>query len=141
MYELIYMSSATKKLSEEEIHLLLFQARHYNIGNGITGVLLYIEGDFLQVLEGQKKVVESLFENIKRDKRHKGIIVVYENEKSKRQFPDWSMGFHSSTYEMLQKLPGFEDINSRELLNIEDKTAVSFIETFIKTHKEKVSFW
>ena len=141
MYELIYMSSATKYLSEEEINTLLVQARHFNIQHGITGVLLYIEGDFLQVLEGRKETIDSLFENIKRDKRHKSVIVVYEGNKIKRQFPDWSMGFHSSTYEMLRNILGFEDLNKRDLLNIEDKTAMTLLNTFIKTHSEKISFW
>ena len=141
MYELIYMSSAINKLSEEEINLLLVQARHYNIENRITGVLLYIDGDFLQVLEGIKKDIEQLFEKIKSDNRHKGIIVVYEGKKTQRQFPNWSMGFHSTSYEMLRNLSGFEDLNKRDLLNIEDKTAVSFLETFITSHKDKVTFW
>jgi len=141
MYELIYMSSAINKFSEEEISLLLVKARHFNIENHITGVLLYIDGDFLQVLEGKKKDIEQLFEKIKRDKRHKGIIVVYEGSKTQRQFSNWSMGFHSTSYEMLRNLVGFEEINKKDLLNIEDKTAVSFLETFITTHKEKVTFW
>ena len=141
MYTLIYMSSAINKLSEEEINVLLVQSRHYNIDNHVTGVLLYIDGDFLQVLEGNKKDVELLFEKIKRDKRHKGIIVVYEGSKTQRQFPDWSMGFHSSTYEILRDLSGFEELNKRDLLNIKDKTAISFLETFMTSHKEKVTFW
>lgn len=141
MYELIYMSSATKYLSEEEINALLVQARHFNINNDITGVLLYIEGDFLQVLEGRKDTIEKLFENIKRDKRHKSVIVIYEGNKIKRQFPDWSMGFHSSTYELLRNIPGFENLNKRNLMNIEDKTAIVLLDTFIKSHSEKISFW
>lgn len=141
MYEIIYMSSATNRLCEEEINSLLVTSRHSNIEKGITGVLLYIEGDFLQVLEGKKEAVETLFEIIKKDTRHKGIIVVYEGEKLKRQITDWSMGFYSSTYEMLRNMPGFENLNQRNLSNIEDKIAKSFLENFIKSHKEKVAFW
>ena len=141
MYEIIYMSSATKLLSEEEVNYLLVQARHFNYVNYITGVLLYIEGDFLQVIEGHKETINALFEKIKKDKRHKGIIVVYEGEKEKRQFSDWSMGFHSSTYEKLRKVVGFEDISKSQLLNVEDKIAHSFLDTFIKSHKNKISFW
>ena len=141
MYEIIYMSSATKKLNEEEINSLLVKSRHYNIENNITGVLLYIEGDFLQVLEGKKEVLLELFEKIKKDTRNKVIIVVQEKEKENRDFPDWAMGFHSSTYEKLRNIVGFEDLHYRDFLRIEDKTAVLFLDTFLKSHKEKISFW
>ena len=49
------MSSAIIKLSEEELNAILVQARQYNIAHSITGILLYIDGDFLQVLEGKKE--------------------------------------------------------------------------------------
>jgi hypothetical protein len=51
------------------------------------------------------------------------------------------MGFRSTNYETLRDLSGFEELNKRDLLNIEDKTAVSFLKTFIMTHSHKVTFW
>ena len=141
MFELIYMSSATKKLTEEEINLLLLKARHYNIQHGITGVLLYIEGDFLQVLEGRKDAVMTLFEKIKKDVRNKVVIIVHEGEKEKRNFPDWSMGFHSSTYEKLRHITGFKDLDKPNFYKVDDKTAIIFLNDFIKSHNEKITFW
>ena len=141
MYELIYVSSAIKKLNEEELNSILVQSRQYNIAHSITGILLYIDGDFLQVLEGKKENIDCLFDKIRRDKRHQGIIVVYEGNKVKRDFPYWAMGFRSTNYETLRDLSGFEELNKRDLLNIEDKTAVSFLKTFIMTHSHKVTFW
>lgn len=141
MYELIYVSSAIIKLSEEELNAILIQSRQWNIAHSITGILLYIDGDFLQVLEGKKENIDCLFEKIKRDKRHQGIIVVYEGEKVKRDFPEWSMAFRSTNYETLRDLSGFEELTKKDLLNIEDKTAISFLKTFIATHMHKITFW
>ncbi len=141
MYELIYVSSAIKKLSEEELNSLLVQSRQWNIAHSITGILLYIDGDFLQVLEGKKENINDLFEKIRRDKRHQGIIVVFEGNKVKRDFPDWAMNFRSTSYEKLRDLSGYEELTRRDLLNIEDKTAVSFLKTFITTHMPKITFW
>ena len=82
-----------------------------------------------------------MFEKTNRDKKHKGIIFVYEGEKVKREFPGWSMGFRSTNYETLRDLYGFEELIKKDLLNIEDKTAVSFLKTFIVTHMPKITFW
>ena len=141
MHKIIYFSSATKPLKEEEINLLLVKAHHYNFEKGITGVLLYLEGDFLQVLEGRKIDVDNLFHKIKKDSRHKLIITIFDQEIKKRQFLEWSMGFHSCTYEKLRNIKGLEQLEKRDLVNINDKTALTFLETFIKSHKGEVSFW
>jgi len=82
-----------------------------------------------------------LFEKTNRDKKHKGIIFVYEDEKVKREFPEWSMGFPSTNYETIRDLYGFKELIKKDLLNIEDKTAVSFLQTFIVTHMPKITFW
>ena len=70
MYELIYVSSAIIILSEEELNAILVHSCQYNIAHSITGILLYIDGDFLQVLEGKKADITCLFDKIKRDTRH-----------------------------------------------------------------------
>lgn len=59
------MSSSVKLLEENEIDSLLKHSRRSNINYDITGVLLYIEGDFLQVIEGEEDVITNLFEKKK----------------------------------------------------------------------------
>ena len=56
-------------------------------------LLLYADGNVMQVLEGEKAVVLELFQTIKLDKRHSGIFVLVEQEIAARQFASWSMGF------------------------------------------------
>jgi hypothetical protein len=139
MHRIIYLSTAIHYLEEEEISTLLKQSRAFNSLNNISGVLLYIDGDFIQVLEGKKDVICALFERIKRDKRHKGIICVINDKITERQFSNWSMGYHLSNYRDLKKLHGFENINKEEFFNFKDHTAVIFLETFIKSHRDEMT--
>jgi hypothetical protein len=138
MHRIIYLSSATQYLKKEEIEFLLEQSRTYNFKNHITGILLYIDGDFIQVLEGEKQTITSLFENIKVDKRHNGVICVLNRSIKKRQFNNWAMGYCATNYSDLKKIYGFENINKEELFNFKDHTALIFLDTFLKSHPDEM---
>lgn len=140
MFRVIYLSSATRLLSNDELSFLLRNAKIKNRKNNITGLLLYIDGDFLQVIEGEKKDVLHLFELIKIDERNRSIITVFSDDVDKRQFPDWLMGFSQLTYHDLQKIDSFENITKTTLSNIDDKVAITFINTFVKSHRNQISF-
>lgn len=140
MHRIIYLSSAEIHLSEEEIISLLKKSRLYNTQRDITGMLLYLDGNFLQVLEGDKKEVIDLYEKIKEDCKHKGLICVFDDETDNRQFPDWSMGFCSSKYEVLRKMSGYENFDKKKFFNISDKTVFAFLDTFIKSQRDKIDF-
>ena len=140
IYRIIYLSSATKLLSNNELKNLLSNSKTKNITNEITGLLLYIDGDFLQVIEGNKKDVLNLFELIKTDNRNRFVIPVFSDFVEKRQFPDWSMGFSQLTYNELKKNVEFENISKASLSNIDDKVAIIFIDTFVKSHRHQIVF-
>lgn len=72
---------------------IIDRALWFNPRHDITGMMLYADGDILQVLEGPKAEVAGLFEKIKRDARHKDIFVVLDEELYARHFPEWSMGY------------------------------------------------
>ena len=93
MYQLLYVSSATRKMSNPELGAILDAARRNNVGDGITGMLLHIDGNFLQVLEGEEEVVERTFARISSDSRHSGVVALLRREVASRTFHDWSMGF------------------------------------------------
>jgi hypothetical protein len=135
MHRIIYLSTATHYLEKEDIDFLLKQSCEYNLKNSITGILLYIDGDFIQVLEGDKTTICFLFEKIKSDKRHKGIICVINETVQQRQFSDWSMGYYATNYQNLSKIKGFENINKEELFNYKDHTVSIFLNTFMKSHR------
>lgn len=94
-YQLCYASTATREMPRQALFDLLTEARRYNTKAGITGLLLYQNGQFLQVLEGEADPVRALFKRICNDKRHTRIALLFEELVSERQYPDWSMGFQA----------------------------------------------
>lgn len=110
MFYLLYISYATEPFSEEELRELLVQSRKKNKEHSITGMLVYIEGKFIQVLEGEKKKVEQLYEVIRQDPRHEKVSTLMEGIISKRNFEDWSMGFKVLNQREFTNLSGFTRI-------------------------------
>jgi len=93
MYYMVYMSCAVKPMNYDELSALLQQCRDNNHKRGITGMLLYQNGTFMQMLEGEKQVVSDLFDVIRKDDRHTGVHIVLTGDIAERNFEDWSMGF------------------------------------------------
>jgi len=92
MYQLVYVSSATKPFSSNELRELLAVAEAANAIAGITGALLYSEGNFIQVLEGPEEAVKETYERICGDPRHRGILKLLGRPIEERSFPGWAMG-------------------------------------------------
>lgn len=108
MYQLIYASTATREMTERDLSALLEQARTKNERLEITGLLLYRDGAFIQVLEGGRETVDQLFATIEADERHEDVIKLKgEKTHGEREFPKWSMGFRQVNDEDLNRLPGF----------------------------------
>lgn len=95
IYRLLYVSTARHFFSDADLAVLLRQARENNRGHGITGMLIYVEGSFLQYVEGPQKEVEALIARLERDNRHHGLIRLTEGWTRQRIFSDWSMGYCS----------------------------------------------
>lgn len=140
MHQIIYLSSSKKILSPEQINELLSKSREKNLKNNITGILLYFDRDFLQVIEGEKKAIQDLFEIIKKDERHTEIITVFNKKINEKHFPEWNMGFASTDYQKLRTLTGFENFNQTLLHRINDKTALILIDKFIESHNSSAIF-
>jgi len=93
MLQMLYVSGASRSLSPDEIEKILAVSRHNNLRDGITGMLLWADGVFIQILEGEARKVRSVFQRIEADDRHKNVMVVLEQAAEKRLFTQWSMGF------------------------------------------------
>lgn len=93
MYRTIYLSAATRLLTEPDIEALLAVSRRNNARDGITGLLMYHDGSFLQVLEGEKSKVEACFSRISADRSHRNVLRLFQGEVAERLFSEWSMGF------------------------------------------------
>jgi Sensors of blue-light using FAD len=140
MHRIIYLSSSVNYFSDDQLKDLLKTAKQKNNIVGITGLLLYIDGDFLQVLEGEKETLVQLYEKIKLDARHKSVIKVYDENVLDRQFENWDMGFSALKYHDIQKYDGLQNITKESLSNIKDRIASIFIDTFVKSHRNQIVY-
>ena len=91
LVRLLYASRAVDR-SDEAIDAILTQSRHFNPTSGITGILCYGGGIFLQAIEGGRSPVSELYGHIQRDKRHKEVILLHYEEITERRFGGWTMG-------------------------------------------------
>lgn len=94
MYFLVYVSAAVTWFSEAQLRALLTTARFRNEHTGITGMLLYKDGNFMQAIEGPEDAVLALYKRIEADRRHQGLLVLDSGPQQARQFALWSMAFH-----------------------------------------------
>jgi hypothetical protein len=107
MHHLIYVSSASHLMSDVELKDLLVTCRTRNTADSITGMLLYKDGSFMQLLEGEEDRILQTYERIGRDRRHSGLITLREGPLVERNCQGWSMGFRSVNSAELESLPGF----------------------------------
>ncbi|WP_155140323.1 BLUF domain-containing protein [Aquisalinus luteolus] len=93
LYHLAYLSSATHLMSEKELKDILEKSRSNNKIDNITGLLLYNDGSFFQVLEGEKATVEACYKRIQKDRRHDNCITLLDGDLDNRTFMSWDMAF------------------------------------------------
>ena len=92
LVRLLYVSRAVSPDSPEIIESILADSRAHNLGQGITGILCYGGGIFLQAIEGGRAQVNALYSHIVGDKRHKDVVLLHYEEISERHFGGWTMG-------------------------------------------------
>ena len=93
MYELIYISTAKPDIKQSDIESILSTARNFNAKNNLSGCLIFHNNHFLQLLEGDKEIVSSLYKKIIKDDRHSDIKLLNESIKAIRSFSEWKMAF------------------------------------------------
>ncbi len=106
---LVYASAATRSMERKDLASILEAAARHNAPAGITGMLLYTEGAFFQVLEGDPGRVHALYDTILKDTRHASAIKLIEEAIDKRSFSRWSMGFAQLTRAEIAKIDGLND--------------------------------
>lgn len=119
LIELLYISRANQFISDDALLLLLNQSRNKNIRLSITGMLVYKDTSFIQILEGPKTKVEELFDVIKKDERHYNVRLLLARKLEIRNFSNWSMGFMNLNHENLTNIEGFTPF-FQDSFNLED---------------------
>jgi len=136
MKYLVYISTAYRLMNQDELLDILAVSRKNNQKNKLTGMLLYGEGTFIQVLEGDESTLENIYQTIKADERHKNIIKMAEGTIDQPNFPEWSMGFKSASAEELAELGGFTDPKSLSHLTEEQVSGVlGMMKTFADANR------
>ena len=118
LIQCIYASAASRDFEAEELAQLLQVARESNAKLGLTGMLLYAEGSFFQVLEGQADVVDALYAKVERDQRHVHVTLIIREPIPKRFFDAWTMGFYKISREELAGMSGVNDFFGKDRTDI-----------------------
>lgn len=92
LVRLMYASRANAGLSDTDLAAILKASREHNPPEGITGLLCFSDGVFVQVLEGGRNAVNARYKRIVEDKRHHDLILLGYEEITERAFPGWTMG-------------------------------------------------
>ncbi|MBF0266397.1 MAG: BLUF domain-containing protein [Gammaproteobacteria bacterium] len=118
---IIYTSDASPSFNEKYLPQLVESCQKQNTELGVSGILLYGTGKFLQVLEGDETEIDNIFIRILKDERHQNIIVIEENTIKKKDFENWSMGFSLFNSNELN-----ESLSSIETAELSEKALSTF---------------
>jgi Sensors of blue-light using FAD len=86
-----YVSSTTQAYNDVDLRKLLDRALHFNVDAGVTGLLLFEDGVFVQTFEGLDQDVQRVFDRIRNDSSHRIMRVFADDSIERRVFPDWAM--------------------------------------------------
>lgn len=116
----MYISTAVNKFTKEDLDDLLTVSRTKNAEFGITGLLILKDYVIIQYIEGDKKHIKQLYENIKKDTRHVNVTLLKEEPIEQKLFENWSMGV--KYYEHLEgvELEYIKNFDFEDLDNIPD---------------------
>ena len=119
MYYLLYSSYATSEFDDLKLKELLIQSREKNKRLGITGMLYFFEGKFIQLIEGEEKEVLQLGKTISTDPRHEHFMILKEGPIANRFFKEWDMGFKSLDPQIFENVKNFKELGDTEKANKE----------------------
>lgn len=127
MFQLIYVSTAARRFDDDELHALVEDARTKNERLGITGVLVYRNGSFLQVLESdEEETVRDLFQTIRADDRHQWITILKTSELDERDFPHSPLAFRDRSVAGVRQQPFDEEDELSERESFAYETLLQF---------------
>ena len=110
LIQLIYLSKATQLFNSNDLASILTRSRFKNELLGISGMLLYHDGSFLQILEGAEASVDTLYRRILQDLRHSDCEILSRSYIDRRSFEQWKMGFvNTNRYRNTALLAGYQD--------------------------------
>jgi hypothetical protein len=132
LVRLLYASRAVD-INADAIESILHQSRAHNPGSGVTGVLCYGGGIFLQALEGGRMTVSELYGHIQRDPRHKDVVLLQYEEISERRFSGWTMGEVNMTRINASILLKYAEKPELDPYSVSGKVSLALLEELMAT--------
>lgn len=134
MYYLIYSSQVAPDLTDGTLLDIMNTANSRNKKLDLTGILIQVKDRFIQLLEGDRENVETVFSSIEADDRHRQVTLLLTGYYQDRLFKDWSMAFTRSSTEDFNEITGYRNLNDVEELDVDNEShpALIFIKHFTK---------
>ena len=121
VYSIIYKSKAQTDFNVFDIHKMLQKAKYFNKVKKITGLIIYHKSQFIQLIEGDKDAINSLYSSIQADKRHYDVETLLSKSSNQSLWNEWSMAFYDfsdpvdqNNYLRLLLESSFENANKKE---------------------------
>ena len=135
LYFLLYVSSATTLFTRPEVDEILAISRRNNSALGISGILLYKDGNLMQLLEGEPRAITDLYAKIGRDPRHHDLTLIWDGSEDQRQFPGWSMAFRDLDGPNARGTPGYSEFLTTPLTSSQLTTDVTHCQQLLNLFK------
>ncbi len=132
LVRLLY-ASRTVDSGTESINAILAASRQFNPINGITGILCYGGGIFLQAIEGGRQAVSDLYGHIQKDPRHKDVVLLHYEEITERRFGGWTMGQVDASHVNTNILLKYSERAELNPYNVSGKVSLALLEELIDT--------
>lgn len=137
MIQLTYISSPTRPMSVDDLVDILNKSRENNARLGISGMLLYTGAWFIQVLEGEEKIIDGKITEIKNDPRHKDFRVLEKKKISARDYAEWTMGFKRVDKNDVRDLPGLNKFFETDLSGDLESAKITLINRMLHHYRSE----
>lgn len=130
VYQVLYRSRATHAPTETDLQALLEWSRTYNAQQQLTGLLLYSDGRFVQLVEGSEAAVRALYARIQQDPRHTQVVTLSDGPGPQRWFADWHMAFGQVDAPELHQVLGAVENQTMPIVSIVDPHLQTLLHAF-----------
>jgi hypothetical protein len=130
IYCLVFTSVATRKVSDEDLKGLLVKSRQNNLALNITGMLLYLDPYFMQILEGDESIIDEKFKKILNNEMHHKVSLIYKKPIKERSFSKWTMGFNKIGIEYFEDAENLIEIYKNDAFKKHPKEVIELLKMF-----------
>lgn len=130
-------------MDKKQLEQILKECLEWNVPHHISGILIYLDGTFLQVIEGEGHAVDEIFEKISNDSRHIGVTKLLDEEIPSREFDVWEMSFRAINKEDLKAYEDFVDLDDLDFRGtFHEMGGKKLLKSFYELNKKQgIKYW